>query len=107
MPMHVSDEIIVGNPLNPEHRCIHRDAGRTHLRLFTARALTELAAHHGLALERLRTVGYYPLPPLLARPAARLDPLHAAFIVAFFRPVAHEQVVLYVSQEEEGVSRLA
>jgi SAM-dependent methyltransferase len=86
MPMHVSDEIIVGNPLNPEHRWGHRDAGRTHLRLFTVRALKELAAYHGLALERLRTVGYYPLPPLLARVAARLDPLHAAFIVAFFRP---------------------
>ena len=86
MPMHVSDEIIVGNPLNPEHRWGHRDAGRTHLRLFTVRALKELAAYHGLALERLRTVGYYPLPPLLARVAARLDPLHAAFIVALFRP---------------------
>jgi SAM-dependent methyltransferase len=88
MPMHVSDEIIVGNPLNPEHRREHRDAGRTHLRLFTVRALKELAAYHGLAMERLRTVGYYPLPPLLARVAARIDPLHAAFIVAFFRPVS-------------------
>jgi SAM-dependent methyltransferase len=107
MPVHVSDEIIVGNPLNPEHRWGHRDAGRTHLRLFTARALTELATYHGLALERLRTVGYYPLPPLPARLAARLDPLHGAFIVAFFRPVARENVVLYVPQEEEGVSRLS
>jgi hypothetical protein len=52
-------------------------------------------------------VGYYPLPPLLARPAARLDPMHAAFIVAFFRPVAHGHLVLYASQEEEGVSRIA
>ena len=88
MPMHVSDEIIVGNPLNPEHRRGHRDAGRTHLRLFTVRALKELAAYHGLAPERLRTVAYYPLPPVLARVAARIDPLHAAFIVALFRPVA-------------------
>jgi SAM-dependent methyltransferase len=107
MPLHVSDEIIVGNPLNPEHRWGHRDAGRTHLRLFTARALRELASYHGLALERVRTVGYYPLPPLLARLAARLDPLHGAFIVACFRPVARENVVLYVPQEEEGVSRLS
>jgi SAM-dependent methyltransferase len=107
MPVHVSDEIIVGNPMNPEHRWGHRDAGRTHLRLFTARALTELAAYHGLALERLRTVGYYPLPPLLARLAARLDRLHGAFIVAFFRPVSRENVVLYIPQEEEGVSRLS
>ena len=74
MPVHVSDEIIVGNPLNPENRWGHRDLGRTHLRLFTARALTELAAYHGLAMERIRTVGYYPLPPLLARLAAARRP---------------------------------
>jgi SAM-dependent methyltransferase len=100
MPMHVSDEIIVGNPLNPEHRWGHRDAGRTHLRLFTARALSELAGYHGLALESLTTVGYYPLPPLLARAAARLDPLHSAFLIGIFRPVARENVVLYVPHED-------
>jgi hypothetical protein len=100
MPMHVSDEIIVGNPLNPEHRWGHRDVGRTHLRLFTARALSELAGYHGLALERLTTVGYYPLPPMLARVAARVDPLHGAFLVGIFRPVPRENVVLYVPREE-------
>jgi SAM-dependent methyltransferase len=100
MPMHVSDEIIVGNPLNPEHRWGHRDVGRTHLRLFTRRALSELAGYHGLALERLSTVGYYPLPPPLARLAARVDPLHGAFLVGVFRPVPRENVVVYVPREE-------
>ena len=84
-PMHVSDEVIVGNPLNPEHGWRHRDRGRTHLRLFTARALRELAARHGLDLVRIRSVGYYPLPPRLARFAARADPLHGAFLVGLFR----------------------
>jgi SAM-dependent methyltransferase len=100
MPMHVSDEIIVGNPLNPEHRWGHRDLGRTHLRLFTPRALSELAGYHGLAVERLDSVGYYPLPPVLARAAARIDPLHGAFLVGVFRPVARENVVLYVPRED-------
>jgi SAM-dependent methyltransferase len=100
MPMHVSDEIIVGNPLNPENRWGHRDLGRTHLRLFTARALAELAAHHGLATERIQAVGYYPLPPLLARAATRVDPLHGAFLVGLFRPIERENVALYVPQEE-------
>jgi SAM-dependent methyltransferase len=100
MPMHVSDEIIVGNPLNPEHRWGHRDYGRTHLRLFTARALTELAAYHGLAADEMRTVGYYPLPPLIARLAARIDPTHGAFLVGVFRPVARENVALYVPRDE-------
>jgi SAM-dependent methyltransferase len=87
MPMHVSDEVIVGNPLNPEHRSNHRDLGRTHLRLFTGRALSELAAYHGLTVERLETVGYYPLPPRLARTAVHIDSVHGAFLVGLFRPL--------------------
>lgn len=81
-PMHVSDELIVGNPLDPEHGRRHEDRGRTHLRLFTARALTELAAHHGLRARRVRTVGWYPLPPVLAAAATRIDPRHGAFLLA-------------------------
>ena len=100
MPMHVSDEIIVGNPLNPEHRWGHRDHGRTHLRLFTARALAELAGYHGLGVERIQSVGYYPLPPNLARLAARIDPVHGAFLVGLFRPVPRENVVLHAPLEE-------
>jgi SAM-dependent methyltransferase len=100
MPIHVSDEIIVGNPLNPEHRWGHRDAGRTHLRLFTARALSELSSFHGLKLESMKTVGYYPLPPLFARLAARVDPLHGAFLIAIFRPVERENVALYTPRED-------
>ena len=84
MPMHVSDEIIVGNPLNPEHRWGHGDLGRTHLRLFTARALEELAPTTGWRQVVLRVVGYYPLPPLLARLACRIDPVHGAFLVGLF-----------------------
>jgi SAM-dependent methyltransferase len=85
MPIHVSDEVILGNPLNPEHGDAHRDAGRTHLRLFTARALEELCERHGLACASMQTIGYYPLPPRLARWAARIDPLHGAFLVGTFR----------------------
>jgi SAM-dependent methyltransferase len=85
MPMHVSDDLILGNPVNPEHGDRHRDAGRTHLRLFTARALAELAEYHGLEREATRTIGYYPLPPLVARLATRLDPLHGAFLIGVFR----------------------
>jgi SAM-dependent methyltransferase len=84
-PMHVSDEVILGNPLNPEEGLAHDDRGRIHLRLFTGRALTELCAHHGLSLVSLRTVGYYPLPPRLARVAARVDPLHGAFLIGLFQ----------------------
>lgn len=84
-PAHVSDEVIVGNPLDPLRGRMHEDLGRTHLRLFTGRALTELCTYHGLDRVLLRTVGYYPLPPVLGRAASRADPLHGAFLTGLFR----------------------
>jgi SAM-dependent methyltransferase len=67
-PVHVSDEVILGNPLNPLHGQDHEDIGQTHLRLFTARGLVELCAHHGLE----RTHGPPPrrLPDRAVPPAA-------------------------------------
>jgi SAM-dependent methyltransferase len=84
MPAHVSDEIIVGNPLDPHRGWSHED-GRAHLRLFTGRALIELCAVHGLERVEVRTAGYYPLPPRLGRIMARVDRLHGAFLVALVR----------------------
>ena len=81
MPAHVSDDVIVGNPLDPLRGRPHED-GRAHLRLFTGRALVELCEVHGLELVELRTAGYYPLPPRLGRLMARIDRLHGAFLVA-------------------------
>lgn len=83
-PMHVSDEVVVGNPLNPIDGDEHEDLGRTHLRIFTGRALGELCAHHGLRTVSLDTAGYYPLPPRAARVATRVDPRHGAFLVGLF-----------------------
>jgi SAM-dependent methyltransferase len=83
-PMHVSDEVIIGSPLNHENGMHHEDRGRVHLRLFTGRALSELAGHHGLRTVSMRTVGYYPLPPRVAAAATRIDPLHGAFLVGLF-----------------------
>ena len=84
-PAHVSDELIVGNPLNPLHATLHEDLGQTHLRLFTGRALIELCAVHGLERVALRTSGYYPLPPRVGRMAARVDAMHGAFLIALLR----------------------
>jgi methionine biosynthesis protein MetW len=88
LPSHVSDEVHVGNPLDPRRGARHADAGQTHLRIFTTRALRELACEHGLETTATRMNGYYPLPPIAARIAARLDPLHAAFIVLELAPTA-------------------
>jgi SAM-dependent methyltransferase len=85
-PMHVSDQLTVGNPIHFDRGKPHPDRGRSHLRMFTGRALSELCAHHGLRTVRMQTVGYYPLPPKLARAATHVDGLHGAFLVGLFTP---------------------
>lgn len=84
-PSHVSDRVHVGNPLNPRDGTPHLDAGQPHLRVFTGRALVELAGHYGLVPVTLATSGYYPLPPSVARRLARRDRRHAAFLIDAFR----------------------
>jgi SAM-dependent methyltransferase len=86
MPNHVSDEIHVGNPMNLRAGQPHRDIGQTHLRIFTARALRELAEFHGLETQAIDHSGYYPLGPRMARGAVRVDPGHSAFLIGSFRP---------------------
>jgi SAM-dependent methyltransferase len=81
LPAHVSDEILLGNPIDPYRGTTYDAPGQTHRRLFTGRALRELSEHHGLRVTELRGVGYYPLPVLLARVMTRLDGRHGAFLV--------------------------
>lgn len=88
MPAHVSDEVIVGNPANPYDRTPHGDPGLAHVRLFAPRALRDLCEHHGLDVLAVRAAGYYPLPPLIARAAVRVDPRHSAFMIALARRAA-------------------
>lgn len=88
MPNHVSDEVHVGNPMNLRAGEPHRDIGQTHLRIFTGRALRELAEFHGLETLAIDRSGYYPLGPRLARGAVRVDPGHSAFLIGSFRPRA-------------------
>ena len=84
MPSHVSDEVVVGNPLNVDDHApgwsypLHR-------RIFTNRALRELAAHHGLRTEVDITAGFYPFGRRGTRVATRLDRRHGAFLVQRYR----------------------
>ena len=81
---HVSDECVVGNPLALSET---RYGGRIHrhLRIFTGRALAELAEAHGLVVELAVGSGYYPLGARLSRFMARLDGRHAAYLVQRYR----------------------
>lgn len=87
-PCHVSDEIVgLGNPTDFA-RGAPGAAGQMHLRIFTARALSELAAHHGLRVDVARTAGFYPLPPRAARIATRVAGVYGAFLVQRYSPLA-------------------
>lgn len=80
-PCHVSDYVIVGNPGTAYDGWEQPQFGQQHLRVFTGRALAELARYHGLALDHDATAGYYPLPARAARLATRVDRRHGAFLV--------------------------
>jgi SAM-dependent methyltransferase len=87
-PCHVSDEVIgLGNPANFA-RGAGGAAGQMHLRIFTAKALAELAEHHGLRVDLARTAGFYPLPPRAARVATRVARPYGAFLVQRYVPAS-------------------
>jgi len=84
LPAHVSDRFEVGNPAALPHddygTGIHR-----HLRIFTARALGELAERHGLCVELRATSGFYPFGPAIAGRLARAMPVYAAYLIQRYR----------------------
>ena len=85
LPSHVSDEVVVGNPLALEETRYGENIHR-HLRIFTARALAGLAEAHGLRLDLDLGSGYYPFGARASRAMARLDRRHAAYLVQRYRP---------------------
>ena len=85
-PMHVSNEVVLGNPLDPLRGHRFGAPEDSHLRIYSFRALRDLAEYHGFRVAALRTAGYYPLPPALARMMTRLDRRHGVFLIAKLAP---------------------
>jgi SAM-dependent methyltransferase len=85
MPCHVSDEVVLGNRLDPRRGEVHPEKGFTHLRIFSYQALRDLAELHGFRVEKLVTSGYYPFPPPIADILCRIDRRHGAFLIARLR----------------------
>ena len=86
MPMHVSNEALVGNLFDPRRGDQHPFRGDAHLRVFSHRGLRELCLYHGFEIEGLKTAGYYPLPPSLARLACKIDRVHGVYLIAKLVP---------------------
>lgn len=56
-----------------------------HCIVMSHRGVKELLEAHGFVVEKLLGAGYYPLPSFLAKPMARCDARHAAFLVIKIR----------------------
>ena len=85
-PLHISNEAIVGNAFDPLRGTRHPSQGDSHLRVFSFQGLRELCLYHGLKIEGLKTAGYYPLPPGLARLVCKIDSVHGVYLIAKLRP---------------------
>lgn len=86
-PMHVSSEVILGNRFDPlRGRAVAEDED-THLRLFSFQGFRELVEYHRFEVLDLRTAGFYPWPPRIARVLSKLDRRHGAFLIALLRRV--------------------
>ena len=85
---HVSDEYFgLGNRFDLKYGKKHEATESNHQRCFTLNALRELFQYHGFKVEKIIGSGYYPLPRVLARILARIDPKHAAFLVMKARKI--------------------
>ena len=84
-PAHICNEAVAGSVFDPlqDPHCYQSD---THLRIYSCQGLEELCSQHGFRVEATRTVGYYPLPPSLARVMVRIDSAHGAFLIVKLRP---------------------
>jgi SAM-dependent methyltransferase len=85
MPMHVSNEALVGNLFDPRRGEQHPFEGDAHLRIFSYRGLRELCLYHGFEIESLKTAGYYPLPLGLAGLLCKMDKIHGVYLIAKLR----------------------
>jgi len=84
---HVSNEVILGNSLDPKHGMRHASKGEVHIRIFTMEALRELFEYHGFAVEKMIGVGYYPFPGPLGAFLSKLDKAHSAYLTMKARKV--------------------
>jgi len=82
---HISNEVILGNSLDPKHGMEHRNKGEIHLRIFTYSSLKELFEHHGFKIEVIKGVGYYPFPSIISRYISCIDKKHAVYLTMKIR----------------------
>jgi methionine biosynthesis protein MetW len=84
---HVSNEVILGNSLDPKCGMRHASKGEVHMRIFTPEALKELFKYCGFTVERMIGVGYYPFPGPMAAFLSKFDKNHSVYLTMKARKV--------------------
>jgi SAM-dependent methyltransferase len=84
-PAHISNEVILGNSLDPKHGVKHGSKGTVHYRVFAYAALRELLAYHGFKIETYVGVGFYPFPNRIAKFLTWIDKRHAVYLTTKVR----------------------
>jgi len=87
----VSDEVVLGNPLNPNYKVRDKHSGPrhySHRRIFVARSLKELFEWHGFKVEVIIGSHLYPLPSFISRqlPQAILRRYGANITIKAYKP---------------------
>ena len=59
--------------------------GLDHIKVMTTRALIGLLRDFNFDIVDVRSFGYYPLPPLMAKPLSEIDPYHGHYIIVKVR----------------------
>lgn len=85
-PLHVHGEAFAGDVFDPGGSNRRPLPADSHLHIYSHEGLHELCVQHGFRVEATRTVGYYPLPPNVARLMCQVDSLHGAFLIFRLRP---------------------
>jgi ubiquinone/menaquinone biosynthesis C-methylase UbiE len=85
-PTLIFNEAVAANVFDPLQHPHIGYAEDSYVRVYSQQGLRELCCDHGFRVEATRTVGYYPLPPSLARLACQIDSAHAAILIIKLRP---------------------
>jgi len=85
-PTLIFSEAVAANVFDPLQHSYNAYTDDSRLRVYSYQGLRELCSDHGFRVEATRTVGYYPLPPSLARLMCQIDSTHGAFLIIKLRP---------------------
>lgn len=59
----------------------NKDKNLEHIKIMTTRALIGLLNDFNFKIKEIKGFGYYPFPPIIAKPLSKIDPYHSHYII--------------------------